>query len=281
MGRPARPLYDTANHDRLSDDPIVGLPATVIYRSGPHRSRAGEAMVANAASHLNAIREEFDYFLGANKISVLLASLASFAITPPYRSLRSNTGRHFAPFADAQSNPFVIIRSPAELGAKATPFAFLRAAEGLFKMRILERRSDMGRAKPLSTSRAPFSEARATTRRRRHEYGVRVEYAPNWLDRPRQNGTPRLRATDIHGNQHCLSERLAESCRCDVRDWGAVHSISRSAKTPSLLPYCSTNPTRSSTARMRLHPRSTRSWTLTSLARFPGGIIARCQSPPS
>jgi hypothetical protein len=33
-------------------------------------------MVANAASHLNAIREEFDYFLGANKISVLLASLA-------------------------------------------------------------------------------------------------------------------------------------------------------------------------------------------------------------
>jgi hypothetical protein len=32
-------------------------------------------------------------------------------ITLSYRNLRSNTGRHFASFADAQSNRFVILRS--------------------------------------------------------------------------------------------------------------------------------------------------------------------------
>ena len=66
----------------------------------------------------------------------------------------------------------------------------------LFKMRILERRSDARHAKLLSRSRALLRPRRATTRREKHECGVRVGHAPNRLDRPRQNGTP-------------ISERLA------------------------------------------------------------------------
>jgi hypothetical protein len=53
----------------------------------------------------------------------------------------------------------------------------------LFKMRILERRSDARHAKLLSRSRALLLQRRATTRWEKHEYGVRVRYAPNWLDR--------------------------------------------------------------------------------------------------